>query len=92
MPFSAFWNAKFTCCGMRFRLCTRSAYLTQTSNALTWSISWKTWRPDWLIGLDPPTATTGQQSISALARPVPKFNVAGPLAAMQTPGPWVTRE
>jgi hypothetical protein len=35
----------------------------------SWSISWKTWRPFWLIGLEPPTATTGQQSISALAMP-----------------------
>ena len=59
---------------------------------MTWSISWNTWRPNWLIGLEPPSATTGQQSISALARPVPKFKVAGPLAAMHTPGPCVTRE
>ena len=57
----------------------------------TWSISWKTCRPNWLIGLEPPNATTGQQSISALARPVDRLIAAGPDAAMQTPGFCVTR-
>ncbi len=52
----------------------------------SWSISWKTWRPFWPIGLEPPIATTGQQSISALAIPVVRLMTPGPLAAMHTLG------
>ena len=52
----------------------------------TWSISWNTCRPNWPIGLEPPMATTGQQSISALAMPVVRLMTPGPLAAMHTLG------
>ena len=52
----------------------------------TWSISWNTCRPNWKIGLEPPIATTGQQSISALAMPVVRLITPGPLAAMHTLG------
>ena len=52
----------------------------------SWSISWNTPRPFMPIGLEPPIATTGQQSTSALAMPVVRLIVPGPLAAMQTPG------
>ena len=43
-------------------------------------------RPNCWIGLEPPMATTGQQSISALARPVVRLMTPGPLAAMHTAG------
>ena len=53
---------------------------------MTWSISWNTCRPNWLIGLDPPNATTGQQSTSAFAIPVIRLVTPGPDAAMHTLG------
>ena len=71
---------------MRFKLCTRSTALQQPRINSTWSISWNTWRPNWLIGLEPPNATTGQQSISALAMPVIRLVTPGPDAAMHTLG------
>ena len=64
----------------------RSAYFTQPRMIAIWSISWNTCRPNWLIGDDPPIATTGQQSTSALATPVTRLVTPGPEAAMQTEG------
>ena len=64
----------------------RSVHLVQGFMMASWSISWKTWRPLRPIGLEPPTATTGQQSISALAMPVVRLITPGPLAAMHTLG------
>ena len=63
--------------GMRLRLKTRSAHLVHGFMIATWSISWNTWRPNWPIGLEPPIATTGAQSISALATPVMRLVDAG---------------
>ena len=73
---------------MRFRLINRSTYLLQPRISSTWSISWNTWRPNWLSGLEPPSATTGQQSTSAFADPVIRLVTPGPEAAMQTEGTW----
>ena len=51
-----------------------------------WSISWKTSWPNWRSGEQPPTATTGVQSTSALQRPVTRLVTPGPEAAMQAAG------
>jgi len=39
LPVIAFWKAKLICCGMRFTLWMRSAYLTQPLKIAIWSIS-----------------------------------------------------
>ena len=42
-------------------------------------------------GLDPPIATSGAQSVNAVATPVNRFVAPGPEAPMQTPGRRSTR-
>ncbi len=76
---------------MRFRLTIRSTCLQQPRISSTWSISWNTCRPNCDSGLDPPSATTGQQSISAFAMPVIRLVTPGPDAAMQTEGTCFNR-
>jgi len=42
-------------------------------------------------GLEPPMATSGAQSVNAVATPVSRFVAPGPEAPMQTPGRRSTR-
>ena len=47
--------------------------------------------PRYTRGLDPPMATSGAQSVKALATPVGRLMAPGPEQPMDTPGRRVTR-
>ncbi len=69
----------------------RSAHLVIGFMIATWSISWKASMPRKTRGLDPPMATSGAQSVKALATPVARLMAPGPEQPMATPGRRVTR-
>ena len=49
------------------------------------SVSWNASRPKSEVSTCPVTATTGTESMKAVARPVTRFVAPGPDVAMQTP-------
>src|SRR5919199_6690505 len=90
-PPSACRTAVVTYSGTRLGSAHCSAHLVIGLKAATWSISWKAPLPRWLMGAEPPMASSGAASAHALATPVIRLVAPGPEAAMHTPRVFLTR-
>src|ERR1700687_782380 len=90
-PLRACRTAVATNSGTRLGSVHCSAHLVIGLKAATWSISWNALLPRWLMGAEPPIASSGAQSAQALATPVIRVVAAGPEAAIQTPTVFFTR-
>ena len=85
LPVKAMWNADLMAGGISEGLLTWMLYLVAEAVIPMMSTSWKASVPTTLRGTWPVKATTGAESMFAVAIPVTRFVAPGPEVARHTP-------